>query len=298
MKWVTTPYNLYLKLADGRFLTLFRAGNTIDVDRLSKYAVKGITTLFASEQELIDAVSAEVALATQDQRVEVLNKVSHAVFEELKTLGIAEATYNHAKSVSKVVRNMIDKEPKLSDAFIKFGEMDANLVRHSVLVSAMSTILCSAMEWIKPATVENVALGALLHDVGKTSLPPEILAKDRQKLSEAERMLLDGHAEAGRALLAQVKTVPEDVSMIIAHHHERSDGSGYPQGLKDIYIHPLARVVALANELVERYEEDRASGRSTSVRILVETLLNAQASKFNRDVIKSVRQLLTSEALF
>lgn len=297
MKWISTPYNLYLKLADGRFLTLFRAGNPIDQDRLQKYVARGVTTLFASDQELIDAVSAEIAQVGADSKIEVLTKVSNAVFDELKNIGVAEASYNHAKAVAKVVRGVLDKEPKLSDAFVRFQEMDQELVRHSVMVSAMSTILCSAMEWIKPATVENVALGALLHDIGKISIPAEILSKDPQKLSATERQIMDGHAEAGRALVAQVKTIPEDVQMIVAHHHERSDGSGYPQGLKDIYIHPLARVVALANELVERYEEDRDLGKTSSVRLIVETLLNAQASKFNRDVIKSLRQLLESEAL-
>jgi hypothetical protein len=68
-------------------------------------------------------------------------------------------------------------------------------------------------------------------------------------------------------------------------------------GLKDFYIHPLARVVGLANELVERYEVDRKAGRSTSIRILIEGLIASQASKFNRDLIKSLRAMLESDVL-
>lgn len=297
--WVTTPTNLYMKLQDGRFVAVFRTGNQIDQDRLAKYAAKGVTTLFSSEQDLDNMSTADGAfvVATTNSKVDALEKISQTVFDDLLALGVSEASYNNAKAVSKVVRSMIDKDPKLSDAFTKFQEVGSEEVRHAMMVSAMSTILCSSMDWIKPSTFESVALGALLHDIGMLSLPKDIQKGDVANMSPNDRKLLEGHGEAGRALLSQLKSVPDDVVMIVAHHHERSDGSGFPLGLKDIYIHPLSRIVGLANELVERYEEDRVAGRATSVRYLVEGLIAANASRFNRDVIKSLKTLLTSDSL-
>ncbi|MDZ4081489.1 MAG: HD domain-containing phosphohydrolase [Bdellovibrionales bacterium] len=297
--WVTAPTNLYMKLQDGRFVTVFRTGNVIDQDRLAKYSSKGVTTLFSSEQDLDNMSTADgaFAVATTNSKVDALEKISQTVFDDLLSLGVSEASYNNAKAVSKVVRSMIDKDPKLSDAFTKFQEVSGEEVRHAMMVSAMSTVLCSSMDWIKPSTFENVALGALLHDIGMLSLPKDIQTGDVAAMSPNDRKLFEGHGEAGRALLSQLKTVPDDVVMIVAHHHERSDGSGFPLGLKDIYIHPLARIVGLANELVERFEEDRVAGRATSVRFLVEGLIAAQASKFNRDVMKSLKALLASDAL-
>ncbi len=297
--WVTTPANLYMKLQDGRFVTVFRTGNTIDQERLAKYAAKGVTTLYSSEQDLDDMSTADGAfvVATTNSKVDALEKISQTVFDDLLSLGVSEASYNNAKAVSKVVRSMIDKDPKLSDAFTKFEEVSGEEVRHSMMVSAMSTILCSSMEWVKPSTYESLALGALLHDIGMLSLPKDIRKGDVANMSPNDRKLFEGHGEAGRALLSQLKTIPDDVVMIVAHHHERSDGSGFPLGLKDIYIHPLARIVGLANELVERFEEDRIAGRATSIRLLVEGLIVSQASRFNRDVIKSLKALLTSDAL-
>lgn len=292
--WESSPYNLYIKLSDGRFLAVLRKGGAVDRERLQKYALKGVTTLFASEQELVDAVGSEVAKADTG-KLEALEKVSEAVFDELKILGVTEASFNHAKAIGKAVRGMLERDTQLSAAFAKFQELGREDVRHSLMVSALSTILVSSMEWVKPATHENVAMGALLHDFGKFMLPAEILNANPMSLSTNDRKILEGHAETGRALLAQVKVVPEDVQMIVAHHHERADGSGYPLGLKDFYIHPLARVVGLANEIVERHEADRDAGKTTSIRILIETLLNSQASKFNRDLVKSLRTMLDSE---
>lgn len=297
--WVTSPYNLYMKLQDGRFVTVFRVGNMIDQERLAKYASKGVTTFYASEQDL-DELSTEegaVVVASTASKLDALEKISKTVFDDMLSLGVSEATYNNAKAVSKVVRGMVEKDPKLSDAFLKFQEIAGGDVRHAMMVSAMSTVLCSSMDWVKPSTYESLALGGLLHDIGMLSLPKDLQDGDLEKMSPNDRKIFEGHAESGRALLSQLKAVPDDVMMIVAHHHERSDGSGYPLGLKDFYIHPLARIVGLANELVESFEADRDAGRATSVRILVEGIMAGQTSRFNRDVMKSLKALLASDAL-
>ncbi|MBK7893145.1 MAG: HD domain-containing protein [Bdellovibrionales bacterium] len=298
MTWDTAPFNLYIQLPDSRFLALFRTGNPIDKQRLQKYAAKGVTTLWSSEQELADAISAElgnVGAGGADPRMEVLTKLSVAVFDQLARLGISEESFNHAKAVGKVVRSVLEKDPKLSDAFLKFQTMQPDQVRHSLMVSALATVLANGMEWIKPSTIENIGLGALLHDIGKLTLPAEILNTDPGLLSQTDRKILEGHCEAGRSILSGLKTIPEEVYMIVAHHHERADGSGYPQGLKDIYIHPLARVVSIANEIVDRYERDQKAGRQTSIKALVEATLAASASRFNRDVVKALQKMVAAE---
>lgn len=298
MTWDTAPFNLYIQLPDSRFLALFRTGNPIDKMRLQKYAAKGVTTLWSSEQELTDAISAELSSSGAggvDPRLEMLSKLSVVVFDQLARIGVSEESFNHAKAVGKVVRSVIEKDPKLSDAFLKFQTMQPDQVRHSLMVSALATILANGMEWIKPSTIENIGLGALLHDIGKLTLPAEILNADPGLLSPTDRKILEGHCEAGRSILSGLKTVPEEVYMIVAHHHERADGSGYPQGLKDIYIHPLARVVSIANEIVDRYERDQKVGRQTSIKGLVEATLAASASRFNRDVVKALQKMVATE---
>lgn len=296
LMWTTAPSNLYVKLPDGRFLAVVRKGAEVDQERLRKYAIKGVTTLFASETELADAVGAE-APSAEAAKVIAIQRVSEAVFDELRTMGVTEASFNHARAIGKAVRGLIEREPQLSAAFEKFQAMNREDVRHSLMVSALSTVIASSMDWVKPATVENIAMGGLLHDFGKLTLPKDILETPVANLSANDRKILEGHAESGRALLAQVKTVPDDIQMIVAHHHERSDGSGYPLGLKDFYIHPLARVVGLANELVENYEAEVRLGRTPTIRALIQNLIGAQASKFNRDLIKSLKELLESDVL-
>ena len=84
-----------------------------------------------------------------------------------------------------------------------------------------------------------------LHDIGKISIPTEILAKPG-KLSSAEFTLIKGHAQAGYDVLKDVE-FPWPVAQVALQHHERMDGSGYPQGLKGEAILLESRIMAVAD---------------------------------------------------
>ena len=93
--------------------------------------------------------------------------------------------------------------------------------------------------------VEGLRVAGHLHDVGKITIPAEILSKPG-KLNPIEYKLIQGHAEAGYGVLKKVE-FPWPVAEIALQHHERMDGSGYPQGLKGEAILPEARVIAVAD---------------------------------------------------
>ncbi|GJG88282.1 hypothetical protein tb265_34630 [Gemmatimonadetes bacterium T265] len=88
-------------------------------------------------------------------------------------------------------------------------------------------------------------IGALLHDVGKLSIPAEVLNKPAT-LSDAEWALMRGHATAGAEMLAEVE-FPWVVRAVIESHHERWDGCGYPRGLRGDAIPLTARILGIAD---------------------------------------------------
>ena len=94
---------------------------------------------------------------------------------------------------------------------------------------------------------ELVALkkGAILHDIGKIAIPDEILLKPA-RLTESEWKVMKTHSEIGANLCAQLNSI-RDAVPIIRHHHERWDGSGYPDGLRGDEIPLLARVFQCAD---------------------------------------------------
>ena len=101
---------------------------------------------------------------------------------------------------------------------------------------------------------EGLRVAGQLHDVGKINIPTEILSKPG-KLSPIEFKLIQGHAQSSYEVLKDVK-FPWPVAQVALQHHERLDGSGYPQGLKGEAILLEARILAVA-DVVEAMSSHR-----------------------------------------
>lgn len=94
--------------------------------------------------------------------------------------------------------------------------------------------------------IEEIGLGAMLHDLGKMYIPKEILNKPSQ-LTEVEYELVKSHCELGFNVLKKVHEIPLPVSHCALQHHERIDGMGYPRGLKENEIHKYAKIISVAD---------------------------------------------------
>lgn len=94
--------------------------------------------------------------------------------------------------------------------------------------------------------LEQLATGALLHDIGKSSVPEEILKKP-DSLNPSEWVVIRRHPHTGRALVAETGDFTGVVLDCIEHHGERANGSGYPDGLLGNDIPEAARIVAIAD---------------------------------------------------
>ena len=93
--------------------------------------------------------------------------------------------------------------------------------------------------------IEHVYLAGLLHDIGKIGTPEHILRKEG-RLDPDERRIIQQHSEIGGRILAGIRRL-EPIREAVLYHHERTDGSGYPAGLKGDAIPLLARIVGLAD---------------------------------------------------
>ena len=107
---------------------------------------------------------------------------------------------------------------------------------------------------LEPQEIRLLRLAATVHDIGKITLPAEILSKPT-KLSEAEFGLIHGHSQAGWEML-EPAGLPASLTDAVLQHHERLDGTGYPAGLRGDEIGEFARIVAVA-DVVEAMSSNR-----------------------------------------
>jgi putative nucleotidyltransferase with HDIG domain len=115
---------------------------------------------------------------------------------------------------------------------------------HSERVGALSRRIALAMG-LPPAEVEMIAQGGLLHDIGKIGVPEPILRK-RGALDAGEWSVMRRHPLIGAQIVAPFECLA-GAAAVIRHHHERLDGSGYPDGLVGAAIPLGARIVAVAD---------------------------------------------------
>jgi putative nucleotidyltransferase with HDIG domain len=115
---------------------------------------------------------------------------------------------------------------------------------HQRRVANIAAIIAQDMG-LDPSTIEGIRTAASIHDIGKISIPAEILSKPGP-LSAPEFELIKQHPEAGYNIVADVD-FPWPVAEMIRQHHERLDGSGYPKGLRGEEILLGARIIAVAD---------------------------------------------------
>lgn len=137
--------------------------------------------------------------------------------------------------------------------------------------------------------LEGLYLGALVHDVGKVTVPSELLNKPG-RLTPEELALVRTHVLAGCNIFESVE-LPWPVKSIIAQHHERLDGSGYPLGLAAGAIVLEARIVAVA-DVFDAMSDDRpyraAPGRDAASK----ELIRCSGKSFDTDVVSALQKVL------
>jgi len=117
---------------------------------------------------------------------------------------------------------------------------------HCVRVAGVARDLSERLNFAEDQT-HLLSTAALLHDIGKMTIPSGILTK-ADGLTPGEFYRMQGHARTGYALLSRLHGF-EDVAWTVRHHHERWDGKGYPAGLAGGEIPPASRVIHLADSI-------------------------------------------------
>ncbi|ATX79008.1 PAS domain S-box-containing protein/HDIG domain-containing protein [Mariprofundus aestuarium] len=140
--------------------------------------------------------------------------------------------------------------------------------------------------------VKGIRLGATIHDIGKIQLPAEILSKPG-RLSSIEFQLIQSHPQASYEILKDI-SFPWPVAEVAHQHHERIDGSGYPQGLKGEDICLEARIVAVA-DVVEAMNSHRPYRPGLGIDSALEEIREGRGSRYDEAVVDACLKLFAGK---
>lgn len=250
------PVDIFVRLASGRFVQVAKAGEVVSVERLLHYEKKRVEQLFVRKTDYGAYVDQNLVIAGMSitrtdmsarQKSTFIAQVANSVSLEMETLGFSAETYNHARAISRVTIDFVESKPKFRDLLAVVNEVSNDVFAHSLGTAVMAVILGQTLGWSQQSVLEKLALGGLLHDIGMKELNTDLINKTLADMNFEERREYEQHPQKGMELLKSIDVVPEDVLAIVHEHHENAIGQGFPRRLKNLRIHPLARVVGLAD---------------------------------------------------
>jgi putative nucleotidyltransferase with HDIG domain len=187
------------------------------------------------------------ALGEERQRAHKLhaeaNRIVHGMLHDIRLGKQIEI-----EQIEPVVERIVESIFRQQDALLPLAQLknhDEYTFQHSVSVCALMTSFARAMEMPREV-IHEIAVGALLHDVGKAAIPDNILNKPG-KLTDAEFTEMKSHVVKSKIILETTPGISPIALAVAAQHHERYDGSGYPNKLKGEEISPYGQMSAIVD---------------------------------------------------
>jgi HD-GYP domain-containing protein (c-di-GMP phosphodiesterase class II) len=137
-------------------------------------------------------------------------------------------------------------------------------------------------------TVDVIDMAGVIHDIGKMSIPAEILSKPG-KLSDMEFNLIKIHPQSGYNILKDVG-LPYPVAEVVLQHHERLDGSGYPQGLKNDRILLESQIICIA-DVVEAMASHRPYRPALGIDVALEEIEKNKGILYDAEAVETCLRL-------
>ncbi len=204
-----------------------------------------------------------------------------------------QATGGAALDVVRVKRSvepMIDSISRNPDACIwlaRLKQQDHYTYQHSLGASIWAVALGRQLG-LPRSDLRSLAIGGLLFDVGKLRVEPELLNTDRQ-LTPEEFAELHKHVIYGAEMIGETGLMNTDVIAMVTHHHERHNGSGYPQGLQGDQIPIFARIAAIV-DCYDAITSHRAYARAIAPSTAIKMLYDAKDVDFQAELVEEFIQ--------
>lgn len=266
--------DVFLKLGDSHYVKLFRNGDSFEQTDLEKYTEKKkIEYLYLrtdQTQEFVRKYQTELlALLQSSMSIDETARAAESIYDTIQSLGQSlgfnKDVQTMARTSMKMTVTSMGKSPQLSQILDRLDAFGGQYISaHSTLTGFLGCAIASHLEWGSEATFHKLTLAAMLHDI--TLENHELAAvnalEDLEKgeFTPKEKKEYRSHMVTAAEVARKFTEVPADVDAIIAQHHERPDGKGFPRGLTHTYISPLGAVFIVAHDMAQQAWLERDKG--------------------------------------
>jgi len=222
--------------------------------------------------EIPDAISEETRVSCK----QILRKTM-LEFENNCVVDIS----NMMDTINDLIDEIMSK-PDIQISLNDISAADEYTFSHSVSTTVYSLLIAKQLNYTK-SMMEKLAVGTLLHDMGKVFLDKRIMNKPEPLTSE-EFEYIKTHTTLGYEALKKCPNITELSRIIALYHHERMDGTGYPTGTPAGELHDFVRIVSLA-DVYDALTENRVYRRKWSTNQAVNYLIENAETKFDLNMV-------------
>lgn len=273
---------------------LLRDGVTLNSNLLKRVKQLGIFSVYItdeySEKEIEDVIKPEIRQKSikiiKDSFSNMQKYISNTVSPK-SSAAILKEVESYFSSIKEVAEELLEEILSRKNVMINLVDiksMDNYTYQHCVNVSVLALVIGNQLQ-LRKSELLDLCIGSLLHDIGKVIIPNEILNKtDPLTLDEYE--LIKTHSAKGYEYLKGSFEISSQSRVIVLQHHEKVDGTGYPEGRKGDNITNLAKIVALA-DVYDALTSDRPHRRSLSPNEALEYLYANGGVHFDYNIVKA-----------
>jgi putative nucleotidyltransferase with HDIG domain len=255
-----TECDIYIRLSKSKYIKISHAGGKISEDRVFTYKEKGIYYVYIKKENFSKIVKFNLQVAkvaknssqiNVDKKINFMKHTGNLILENVFINGVNQESFRESKDFIETSINLLTEDDQMFTILDLLSSHADFLYAHSLGVSTFSVMIGRELGWTSAPTLFKLALGGLFHDIGKKEIAREILEKPRALLSQKERSAVESHTTRGKEILESLASIPSEVVLIAYQHHEDAIGQGFPRGLSKNEVHPLAKVVHVANIFCE-----------------------------------------------
>jgi putative nucleotidyltransferase with HDIG domain len=298
-------FDIFIRLAQDRYVKIAHEGDDLPVDRIRAYKSKNIMHLHMRKSDFgryiglnleIGKKLAGSTVISKEKKVNFVKHTGELILEQCFLNDLNEGVFDVAKSAIETTVSVLFEMPDMAVLLTALNDHSDFLYAHCVGVSFYSSLIARAMSWENPRNLYKLSMAGLLHDIGKKELDPSLLKKSRAMMTAAEVKLYESHPSRGVEILSQIRAIPGDILQIVQQHHENCLGTGWPAALKRMHIHPMARVVSVADEFCRLVIKTPWSP-ALPVPEALERIYVARSQEFDRPVLEALIQIFNPQVL-
>jgi PAS domain S-box-containing protein len=245
-------------------------------------AAKKPEEMFASQILVVDVYKKDGTTIPLEARMSFLRDENGA---PIGILGVARDISERKKAERDLIKSYEKLEKALESSVISMatiGEMrDPYTAGHQRRVTELAVAIAREMKLSKEK-VHSIRIASIIHDIGKISVPAEILSKPG-RLNALEFNMIKNHPQMGYDILSTIEFL-YPIAEIVYQHHERINGSGYPRGLKSDEICIEAKVIMVA-DVVEAMASHRPYREALGIDKALEEVVNNKGVLYDEQVV-------------